>query len=96
MYFYNGKWIVSGIFGEDAAKTYSDAKRITKKLIKEINELGGSECFRFFDTSKEAEAYELGLMDHVDWYGFSLTTKNHHEQIYGEIKLPNPPLEKEP
>lgn len=88
MYEYKSKWIVSGIFGEEAAKLYDHSINITKKLKKEIIDLGGSECFRYFDTQKEAEAYELGLMDHADWYGFTLTTQKHHEQLFGKFKMP--------
>ena len=82
-----GKFVVHGILGDIAAEQYEDsAHNLTNHDIGRI--MGyGHEMMRIFDTKEEVEAYLQGLSDMQGNGGFCLTSKAHHEKIYGKIKL---------
>lgn len=75
------KYSVHGVFGE-TSKVLEEG-RPSKAMRKRIEESGGGELFRYFDTPEECDSYLQGVDDMNGWIDYTLTTTEQHEKLYG-------------
>jgi hypothetical protein len=83
------QFVVSGIFGEAGSDVWESAVKKTPALKKKIEQAGGFELFRFFNTKAEAEAYLLGIEDMDGWMGWMTTGKEDHQKVFGSVERRN-------
>jgi hypothetical protein len=78
------KFVVHGVFGEGGSSVLNSGEyRPSKAMKKRIEEAGGTEMMRMFNTPGECEAYKQGIEDMDGWMGYDYTTFEQHDKIYG-------------
>ncbi|GEP94478.1 hypothetical protein [Chitinophaga cymbidii] len=75
------KFAVHGVFGENAENVFI-CTTSAKKIARRLKRLMLPEMFATFDTQKEADAYQQGLMDMQGWLGVYYTTPQLHAAVF--------------
>lgn len=74
-------YVVHGVFGMGGR--ILDDEEPAKKLKKQIENAGGQELFKMFNTIPECAAYVQGCEDMAGWEEYRVTSTEEHKKVYG-------------